>query len=264
MMNYENKICVVTGSTSGIGLGIAEYLLEHGATVYVSGRTLAHMDNAREKLAKFGDRVRYEMVDLCDYKRAEAYVKRIGDENERIDYVFANAGGGTVTRFDEITWDMWEDIIGSNFLGAVAALKAAVPFMKKQMGGHLIVTSSVAGFSANPYQASYVATKHALYGMIQSLHYELEPYNITCQAICPSFVRTPIFTRDGEPEEAIPPQCISIEEAVDEIFAGIENGDITIKVCKESRAYYDAIRNNPDFCDSAMRDLAAFYQQILP
>ena len=264
MLNFDNKICIVTGSTSGIGLGIAEYLLERGAVVYVSGRTLAHMDNAREKLAKYGDRARYEMIDLCDCKRAEAYVKRIGNENGRIDYVFANAGGGTITRFEEITWEMWEDIIGSNFLGAVAAFKGAIPFMKRQNDGHLIVTSSLAGYSVNPYQASYVATKHAVYGMIQSLHYELEPYHISCQAICPGFVRTPIFTRDGEPEEAIPPQCISIEEAVDEIFAGVENGDVTIKVCKESRAYYDAIRTNPAFCDSEMRNLAAFYETILP
>jgi len=264
MLNLENKICIVTGSTSGIGLGIAEYLLEHGAVVFVSGRTLAHMDNARAKLAKYGDRAHYELVDLCNYKRAEAYVKRVGDENGHIDYVFANAGGGTVTRFEEITWEMWEDIIGSNFLGAVAAFKAAVPFMKSQNEGHLVVTSSLAGYSVNPYQASYVATKHAVYGMIQSLHYELEKYNITCQAICPGFVRTPIFTRNGEPEEAIPPQCISVEEAVEEIFAGIENGDITIKVCKESRAYYDAIRNNPEFCDLEMRNLAAFYELQLP
>lgn len=97
MLNLENKICIVTGSTSGIGLGIAEYLLEHGAVVFVSGRTLAHMDNARAKLAKYGDRAHYELVDLCNYKRTEAYVKRVGNENGHIDYVFANAGGGTVS-----------------------------------------------------------------------------------------------------------------------------------------------------------------------
>ena len=123
----------------------------------------------------------------------------------------------------------------------------------------LIHISSLAGYSVNPYQSSYVATKHAVYGMAQSLRYELEPDNISVQAICPGFVRTPIFTRNGEPEDAIPPQCISVEQAVDEIMAGIEAGDVTINVCNEAREYYKALRNNPEYCDAEMRNLAKFY-----
>lgn len=260
MLNFENKICVVTGSTSGIGLGIAEYLLKHGAEVYVSGRTPAHMDNAKSQLSCYGNKVHFDLFDLCDYKKAEAYVKAIGEEKGRIDYMFANAGGGTVTRFEEITWEMWEDILGSNLLGCVAVIKGAVPFMKKQHDGHIVITSSVAGYSVNPYQAAYVATKHAVYGMAQSLRYELEADNIRVQAICPAFVHTPIFTRNGEPEEAIPPQCISVEQALEEIIAGMESGEVTIKVCEDARKYYQALREDPDYCDADMRRLAEFYR----
>lgn len=258
-MNFENKICIVTGSTSGIGFGIAEHLLKQGAEVYVSGRTHAHMEETKAKLAKYGDKVHFDLFDLCDYKYAESYVKAIGEEKGRIDYVFANAGGGTVERFDDITWEVWEDTFGSNVFGAVAVLKGAVPFMKRQKEGHIVITASLAGYSVNPYQAPYVATKHAVYGMAQSMNYELEPYNISVQAVCPGFVRTPIFTRNGEPEEAIPPQCISVDQAIGEIFAGIESGEVTINVCDEARAYYKALREAPAFCDQEMRNLAKFY-----
>jgi short-subunit dehydrogenase len=221
------------------------------------------MDNVKKQLASYGDNAHYELIDLCDYRKAEAYVKAIGDEKGRIDYVFANAGGGTVNRIDEITWEMWEDVIGSNLYGTIAAVKGAVPFMKKQHEGHIVITASLAGYSVNPYQAPYVATKHAVYGMAQSLNYELRADNIFVQAVCPGFVRTPIFTRNGEPEEAIPPQCIPVEQAVDEIFAGIEKGDVTINVCDEARAYYKALRDDPEYCDSEMRNLAEFYSHQL-
>lgn len=258
-MNFENKICVVTGSTSGIGLGIAEYLLERGAVVYVSGRTAAHMDNAKAKLARFGSRAHYELFDLCESQKAEDYVKAIGNTEGRIDYVFANAGGGTVTPFEQITWEMWSDIIGSNLTGVAAILKGAVPFMKEQRDGHIIITASIAAFSANPYQVSYVATKHAAYGIAEALHYELEEYNIQVKCICPAFVRTPIFTRNGEPEVAIPPQCISIDQALEEIFAGLDEEGVPILVCDEARDFYTNLRTNPSFCDNEMRNLAKFY-----
>lgn len=260
MLNFENKICIVTGSTSGIGFGIAEYLLKRGAEVYVSGRTPAHMETTKEKLSCYGEKVHFNLFDLCDYRKAEEYVTAIGNEKGRIDYVFANAGGGTVNRIDEVTWEMWEDIIGSNLYGVIAIIKGAVPFMKKQMDGHIVITASLAGYSVNPYQAPYVATKHAVYGMAQSLNYELRDHNISVQAICPGFVRTAIFTRNGQPEEAIPPQCISIEQAMTEIFAGIESGEITINVCDEARGYYKALREDPAFCDREMLGLAEFYK----
>lgn len=262
-MDFKGKVCIVTGSTSGIGLALAQYLLENGAKVYVSGRTPEHMDNARAQLEWYGDRVSFELIDLCNYKKAEEYAREISLANGGVDYLFANAGGGTVTRFENITWDMWEDIFGSNVFGAIAVIKGVLPMMKQRKSGHILITASLAGYSVNPYQASYVATKHAVYGMAQSLSYELEPDNISVQAICPGFVRTPIFTRNGEPEEAIPPQCITVEQAVDEIMAGIKSGDVTINVCDEAREYYKALRDNPEYCNVEMHNLAKFYSMQL-
>lgn len=262
-MEFKDKVCVVTGSTSGIGFALAKYLLEHGAKVYVSGRTPEHMENAKAAFAQYGDKVSFELIDFCSYRRAEEYFSGIAEENGGVDYLFANAGGGTVNRFEDITWDMWEDVFGSNVFGAIAAIKGILPSMKRRKAGHILITASLAGYSVNPYQASYVATKHAVYGLAQSLSYELEDDNISVQAICPGFVRTPIFTRNGEPEEAIPPQCIPVEQAVEEIMAGIEAGSVTINVCNEARAYYEALRKDPDYCDSELRNLAKFYSMQL-
>lgn len=262
MLDFENKVCIVTGSTSGIGFGIAEYLLNRGAEVYVSGRTPEHMEETKAALSKFGSKVHFELLDVCDRDKTEAYVREIGEKG-RIDYLFANAGGGTVNRFDEITWQMWDEIFGANVFGVIAIIKGALPYMKKQNEGHIVITSSIAGYSVNPYQSHYVATKHAVYGMAQSLSYELARNNITVQAICPAFVRTNIFTRNGEPEEAIPPQCISVEQAVEEIFAGVESGEVTIKVCDEARTYYKALREDPEYCHQTMLWLAELYGQQL-
>lgn len=262
-INFTDKICVVTGSTSGIGQGIAKYLLERGAEVFVSGRTPAHMDATKELFSKYGDKVSYKLIDLGQKEETEAYVKSIGEEKGRIDYLFANAGGGTVNRFEDISWELWDDIFGSNVFHVIAAIKGAVPFMKKQSEGHIVITASLAGYSVNPYQSHYVATKHAVYGLAQSLSYEFAADNISVQAVCPGFVATAIFTRDGEGEEAIPPQCISVEQAMEEIFDGVESGVVTINVCDEARAYYKALRDNPEFCDSEMKNLAMFYSTIL-
>ena len=158
---------------------------------------------------------------------------------------------------------MWDEIFGANVFGVIAVIKGALPYMKKQNEGHIVITSSIAGYSVNPYQSHYVATKHAVYGMAQSLSYELARNNITVQAICPAFVRTNIFTRNGEPEEAIPPQCISVEQAVEEIFAGVESGEVTIKVCDEARTYYKALREDPEYCHQTMLWLAELYGQQL-
>lgn len=261
-MNFENKVCIVTGSTSGIGFGIAEYLLERGAEVYVSGRTPKHLEETKEKLSKHSDRVHFDLIDVCERKKVEKYIQDIGEKG-RIDYLFANAGGGTVNRFEDISWEMWDSIFNSNVFGVIAAIKGVIPYMKKQGEGHILITASLAGYSVNPYQSAYVATKHAVYGMAQSLSYEFEKDNISVQAICPGFVATRIFTRNGGGDEAIPPQCISIEQAMQEIFDGIESGETTINVCDEARAYYKALREDPEYCDREMRGLAEFYSRQL-
>lgn len=262
MLELKNKVCIVTGATSGIGFGIAEYLLKHGAEVYITGRTPKHMEETKGKFAVYGDMAHYDLIDMSERNKVEAYVKEIGEKG-KIDYLFANAGGGTVNRFDDITWDMWDDIFDINVFGVIAAIKGAVPFMKKQKEGHILITASLAGYSVNPYQSSYVASKHAVYGMAQSLNYEFADDNISVQAICPGFVATRIFTRNGGGDEAIPPQCISVEQAAEEIFAGVESGEITINVCDEARAYYKALREDPDFCDREMKGLAEFYSHQL-
>lgn len=262
MLEFKNKVCIVTGSTSGIGFGIAEYLLKQGAEVYLSGRTPKHLEETKKKLSQYGDKAHFDLLDVGEREKMEAYVIEIGEKG-RIDYLFANAGGGTVNRFEDITWEMWDDIFNSNVFGVVAAIKGAVPYMKKQGEGHILITASLAGYSVNPYQSAYVATKHAVYGMAQSLSYELEKDNISVQAICPGFVATRIFTRNGGSDEAIPPQCISIEQAVEEIIAGIESGEVTINVCDEARTYYKALREDPAYCDREMRGLAEFYSHQL-
>lgn len=258
-VDFKDKVCIVTGSTSGIGLGEAEELLKRGAEVYVSGRKTYHMKEARELLAPYGDRAHFEYIDLEDRNEVEKYITRIG-EVRGIDYVFPNAGYGTLNAFEDISWNMWDKIININFIHVIACIRAALPFMFEKGEGHFVITSSMAAYCYNPYQPHYVATKHAVYGLTQSLHYQYADDNITFQAVCPGYVDTRIFSCDDEPSN---PVSIPVFEAIADIFAGIESGEVTINVGEQARNYYRNLTVAPEKCDAAMKNVAKMQREIV-
>lgn len=213
---FTEKICIVTGGTSGIGLAVSEALLKRGAVVYMADISEANIAAVQEKLKDYPN-ARFARVDVTKQPEIANLIQSCARVNGRLDYLFNNAGIGATMPFERVTLALWEKVININLWGVIYGIDAAFPIMAKQGFGHIINTSSAAGVIAPPYQAVYCAVKHAVTGLGESLRYELAHKGISVTTICPGNVATPIFNGVAPPKDAISP-----EEAAGIILAGVE------------------------------------------
>ncbi|MCO5761537.1 MAG: SDR family oxidoreductase [Chromatiaceae bacterium] len=242
---FDGKVAVVTGASTGIGLGLSRKLLESGAEVYMSSRTPAHIAEAAESLRQFGGRVHAQVLDVREEKAVGDYMDYVAARG-RVDYLFCNAGVGFGQPYEITQREDWNTIFDVNVFGVVNSVHAMLPHLLKQGGGHILLTSSVAGISPLPYQTIYVASKHAVYGFARCLRYELDDKNIKVSVICPGAVATNIFYRSLDYElhfeMPVPPNAIGIDQAGEEILEGIRNGQEVIPLNEDARGLYKAIR----------------------
>jgi NADP-dependent 3-hydroxy acid dehydrogenase YdfG len=242
---FGGKVAVVTGASTGIGLGLSRKLLESGAEVYMSSRTPAHIAEAAESLRRYGDKVHAQVLDVRDEKAVAEYMDYVAARG-RVDYLFCNAGVGFGQPYEVTKREDWNTIFDVNVFGLVNCVHSMLPHLMRQGSGHIVIVSSVAGISPLPYQTVYVASKHAVYGFARCLRYELEDKNIKVSVICPGAVATNIFYRSLDYslhfELPQPPNAISIDQAGDEILAGIRNGQEVIPLNEDARGLYKAIR----------------------
>jgi short-subunit dehydrogenase len=164
----------------------------------------------------------------------------------RVDSLFCNAGVGFGQPYEVTKREDWNTIFDVNVFGLVNCVHSMLPHLMRQGSGHIVIVSSVAGISPLPYQTVYVASKHAVYGFARCLRYELEDKNIKVSVICPGAVATNIFYRSLDYslhfELPQPPNAISIDQAGEEILAGIRNGQEVIPLNEDARGLYKAIR----------------------
>ncbi len=183
-----NKVWFITGSNSGIGLGIAKAALAAGDHVVATGRnmeklTAAFVGEPEDKLAL----VRLDVSDMTQATDAVAEaVKRFG----RIDVLVNNAGYSILGNFEELSTEQFQEIFQANFYGPVNVLKAALPFLRKQRSGHIINLSSTAGAIGMKHCSAYAATKFAIEGLSASIAAEIEQFGIHVTVIEPGFFRT--------------------------------------------------------------------------
>ncbi|MEM8986894.1 MAG: 3-hydroxybutyrate dehydrogenase [Pseudomonadota bacterium] len=190
----NNKVAIVTGSTSGIGLGFAEGLAAAGATVVMNGFGDAEeIETNRASLSnKHGVTVDYHGADMTQPEEIADLVASTKDKHGRVDIVVNNAGIQKVSPIEEFPLDKWDAIIAINLSSAFHTIRAAVPIMKAQGGGRLINLASVHGLVASPFKSAYVAAKHGMIGLTKTVALEVAEFNITCNAICPGYVKTPL------------------------------------------------------------------------
>lgn len=256
---FGGKFAVVTGASTGIGLGLSRKLLESGAEVYMSSRTPAHIADAAESLRRYGDKVHAQVLDVRDEKAVAEYMDYVAARG-RVDYLFCNAGVGFGQPYEVTKREDWNTIFDVNVFGLVNCVHSMLPHLMRQGSGHIVIVSSVAGISPLPYQTVYVASKHAVYGFARCLRYELEDKNIKVSVICPGAVATNIFYRSLDYslhfELPQPPNAISIDQAGEEILAGIRNGQEVIPLNEDARGLYKAIR------DGDSESVEAFLQAV--
>lgn len=259
---FKDTVCIVTGSSSGIGLGLAKELLRRGAMVYMSGWRETNKQNLQttaELLAQYRQKAFYQELDVRNEKAVSDYLSGIAS-NGSIDYLFCNAGIGMQMPFTRVDMKTWDTVLSVDLYGVIYCVQKTVPIMLKQGHGHIIITASVAGIVPLPYQTVYCAAKYGIVGFSESLRYELEPYNIKVTVVCPGAVATQIFQRDADyaihKELSIPKEAITIDQSALEILEGVEQGRGILPITEFGRDMYESIGKNPAHIDAVMKAMA--------
>jgi 3-hydroxybutyrate dehydrogenase len=191
------KTAVVTGSTSGIGLGIARALAREGANVLLNGfGDAAEIEKTRATIeAEFGVKAAYSPADLSKPAEIAAMIKTAEQTLGAIDILVNNAGIQHVAPVEEFPIEKWDAILAINLSAAFHTVRAVVPGMKARKWGRIINTASAHSLVASPFKVAYISAKHGLAGLTKTVALELATFGATCNCISPGYVRTPLVER---------------------------------------------------------------------
>jgi 3-hydroxybutyrate dehydrogenase len=189
-MNLTGKTAIITGSTSGIGLGVAESLAAAGAAVVINSFSDRPEDHAQAAglAEKYGVPVRYIAADMSDGAACRALIEKAG----ACDILVNNAGIQHVAPIDQFPVEKWNQILAINLSSAFHTTAAALPLMRAKGWGRVVNVASAHGLTASPFKSAYVAAKHGVVGLTKTVALECAGQGITANAICPGYVLTPL------------------------------------------------------------------------
>ena len=215
----KGKSAIVTGSTSGIGLGIAHVLAAEGVNIMLNGfGDAAEIEKIRKDTeTKFGVKVSYSGADMSKPEQIRAMVGQSISDFGALDILVNNAGIQFTARAEDFPEEKWDAILAINLSSAFHAIKAALPSMQKNNFGRIINIASVHGLIASKEKAPYVAAKHGIVGLTKVIALENAESNITCNAICPGWVLTPLVQKQIDDRAA--KEGISVEVASKELLS---------------------------------------------
>ena len=239
-MALAGKTAIITGSTSGIGLGLARELARAGADVVLNSFTDDDKDHqqARDIAAEFGVTARYIRADMSKADDCRALIATAG----RCDILVNNAGIQHVCPIEEFAPERWDAIIAINLTSAFHTTAAALPLMRAAGWGRVINIASAHGLTASPYKSAYVAAKHGVVGLTKVTALETAEQPITANAICPGYVLTPLVEAqipdtmakyDMSREEVI--KKVMLERQPSRQFATVEQmGGTAVFLCSDA------------------------------
>lgn len=212
----KGKVAIVTGSTSGIGLGIAEALAARGADILVNGfGEPGAIEAVRNGIAdRHGVRTGYSGADMSRPDQVKAMVEQATRELGRVDILVNNAGIQFTAPIQDFPDEKWEQVLSINLSAAFYASKAALPQMLERNWGRIINIASAHGLVASPQKAAYVAAKHGLVGLTKVVALETARTGVTANAICPGWVLTGLVQKqidDRSAREGIPVEQARLE-----------------------------------------------------
>ena len=193
----SGRSAIVTGSTSGIGLGIARALAADGANVMLNGfGDRREIERLRSDLAReFGVSVATSDADMSKPDQVRAMVRQAAETFGAVDILVNNAGIQFTALVEEFPDDQWDAILAINLSACFHAIKAALPAMRQRNWGRIVNVASVHGLVASTQKAAYVAAKHGLLGLTKVVALETAMTGVTCNAICPGWVLTPLVQK---------------------------------------------------------------------
>lgn len=241
-MSVKGKTAVITGSNSGIGLGIAQELARAGVNVVLNSFTDSKEDHdlAAEIAKEHGVTARYIQADMSDPEQCRNLIEQAGT----CDILINNAGIQHVAPIDEFPTEKWNAIIAINMNSAFHTTAAALPKMRGAGWGRVINIASAHGLTASPYKSAYVAAKHGVVGMTKVVALETAQEPITANAICPGYVLTPLVEEqipdtmkkyDMDRDEVI--KKVMLERQPSKEFATVEQlGGTALFLCSDAAA----------------------------
>ncbi len=192
----EGKVAVITGSTSGIGLGIAQGFARAGINVMINGfADQSVIDEILLDLRSCGVKAQYHGADMSKPAQIRDLIAQTVKEFGALDILVNNAGIQKVSPIDEFPDDAWQAIVDINLSSSFHTTKAALPIMREAGWGRVINVASAHGLVASPFKSAYVAAKHGVMGLTKTTALECAEQNITCNAICPGYVMTPLVEK---------------------------------------------------------------------
>jgi 3-hydroxybutyrate dehydrogenase len=193
----KNKTVLITGSTSGIGLGIAQGFAKEGCNLILNGfGDAAEIETIRSGLEKeFNIRVIYDGADMSKADSIEQMMNHATQEFGGVDVLINNAGIQHVSPIEEFPINKWDAIIAINLSSAFHTSRLAIPYMKSKKWGRIINIASAHALVASPYKSAYVAAKHGIMGLSKTVALEVAEFGITCNAINPGYVLTPLVLK---------------------------------------------------------------------
>jgi 3-hydroxybutyrate dehydrogenase len=189
----KGKTALVTGSTSGIGLGVALALARDGANVMLNG--FGDVDGAKRAVSECGVKVSYHGADMGKPAEIESMVRACEQEFGALDILVNNAGIQHVAKVEDFPPERWDAIIAINLSSAFHTTRLALPGMKKRNWGRIVNVASTHGLVASAEKSAYVASKHGIVGFTKSVALETATSGVTCNAICPGWVLTPLVQK---------------------------------------------------------------------
>lgn len=216
--DLSGQVALITGSTSGIGQAMAEALAANGANIILNGLgDAAEIEALRAKIAADHDvEVRYHGANMLKPDEIGDMVAFAEREFGRLDILLSNAGIQHVSPVEDFPVAKWDAIIAINLTAVFHAARAAIPIMKRQGRGRIVNLASVHGLVASPFKSAYVAAKHGVIGFTKTLALELAESGITCNAICPGYVKTPLV--ENQIADTAKARGISEQEVVRDVM----------------------------------------------
>jgi 3-hydroxybutyrate dehydrogenase len=216
-MSLKDKVAVITGSTSGIGLGIAKGFARAGIHIVINGfGDKNEIESIRQQLEGYGVKAIYHPADMTQPGQIQDLIETAVQAFGSIDILVNNAGIQKVAPIDEFPPEKWDEIIAVNMSASFHTIRSALKHMRKQGWGRIINIASAHGLVASPFKSAYVTAKHGILGLTKTVALEVAQDNITCNAICPGYVKTPLVEKQITDTAKV--RGISEEQVVNDVL----------------------------------------------
>jgi 3-hydroxybutyrate dehydrogenase len=242
----KGKTALVTGSTSGIGLGIAQALAAQGADLIINGfGDVMEIEALRARLAAtHGVKVIYSPADMSKAASIQAMMNLAMQEFGGVDILVNNAGIQHVAPLEEFPVEKWDAIIAINLSSAFHTTRLALPQMKQKQWGRVINIASAHALVASPYKSAYVAAKHGIAGLTKTVALEVAEQGITVNAVCPGYVLTPLVEKQipdtakarGLTEEQVRRDVLLASQPTKKFVTVEQVAALTVFICSEAAA----------------------------